>query len=452
MEKFLEELLPLMKAWSSRRAGGTPPILDKMTDEQLLAFTATFPHEEVSKEVKRLGVSQFRRWHCMANYYGVGRVPTSWIRAVNAYDMATAAEIGQRWIASESLDSLSAEERATRLVSAAYPMIISCTGSDSSFRAGLDMGVEACSLIEGPPGTPRRARDKESCVLGVWIDFICSFMVHAQVADTILQYFTSLDYAWSERDNFLRQIQENDPMFSRLPATHSRGYYMVNHVKLRAACYGNVFSALTSCGKIIDAARLLPALRQAVQTANNDAVTADLCLKIAEFGLASGPSQYSHALEEIDRGIAMMGSNCPSLFFRTKSFLLMKVGRRDDSVLKAIDACFADMRFRNQTSLSLVQRYWTEFADAFRPEDLRERASSYPNLLWAFQKSGGPLEKKEKRFASAARPVSVQTCLFCNTQAAKLLCCSICKTAAYCGIACQRSDWKSHKVVCKKQP
>ena len=29
-------------------------------------------------------------------------------------------------------------------------------------------------------------------------------------------------------------------------------------------------------------------------------------------------------------------------------------------------------------------------------------------------------------------------------------CCSKCKSAYYCGVECQRSDWKEHKVVCKK--
>ena len=38
------------------------------------------------------------------------------------------------------------------------------------------------------------------------------------------------------------------------------------------------------------------------------------------------------------------------------------------------------------------------------------------------------------------------------TSPASLLLCSRCKSAAYCGPACQKSDWKSHKLICATAP
>eukprot|EP01084_Bolivina_argentea_P195170 334888_1 len=43
---------------------------------------------------------------------------------------------------------------------------------------------------------------------------------------------------------------------------------------------------------------------------------------------------------------------------------------------------------------------------------------------------------------------NTKSCKVCNTPTTSL--CSACRSAYYCGPKCQRGDWKTHKVSCKK--
>ena len=47
--------------------------------------------------------------------------------------------------------------------------------------------------------------------------------------------------------------------------------------------------------------------------------------------------------------------------------------------------------------------------------------------------------------------VETNTCAKCNFTFPHLSCCSKCEVTYYCSKECQRSDWKQHKNVCKKE-
>ncbi|KAJ7658671.1 hypothetical protein DFH06DRAFT_1130961 [Mycena polygramma] len=53
--------------------------------------------------------------------------------------------------------------------------------------------------------------------------------------------------------------------------------------------------------------------------------------------------------------------------------------------------------------------------------------------------------------AEVPRNMSCAGCYEPETQTSKLLRCARCRTAAYCGKACQRRAWNSHKNYCKLQ-
>ena len=39
-------------------------------------------------------------------------------------------------------------------------------------------------------------------------------------------------------------------------------------------------------------------------------------------------------------------------------------------------------------------------------------------------------------------------CFHCQTESAKMMCCSQCHRAWYCGRPCQKKHWKHHKAAC----
>ena len=41
-------------------------------------------------------------------------------------------------------------------------------------------------------------------------------------------------------------------------------------------------------------------------------------------------------------------------------------------------------------------------------------------------------------------------CKHCKIEKLKMQKCSVCKSARYCSVECQRADWPSHKKCCKK--
>ena len=52
-----------------------------------------------------------------------------------------------------------------------------------------------------------------------------------------------------------------------------------------------------------------------------------------------------------------------------------------------------------------------------------------------------------KKLSSQAKPCNF-TCAYCNASSTKLMSCTRCGKAKYCGKDCQRMDWKNHKKVC----
>eukprot|EP01083_Nonionella_stella_P186645 683887_1 len=51
-------------------------------------------------------------------------------------------------------------------------------------------------------------------------------------------------------------------------------------------------------------------------------------------------------------------------------------------------------------------------------------------------------------YADEGDQKNTKSCKVCNTPTTSL--CSACRSAYYCGPKCQRGDWKTHKVSCKK--
>merc|ERR1712157_652631 len=58
----------------------------------------------------------------------------------------------------------------------------------------------------------------------------------------------------------------------------------------------------------------------------------------------------------------------------------------------------------------------------------------------------GVLPKSATKHLPQEKPL----CLTCKGDCAKVLRCSVCKTATYCSAQCQKEDWKFHKRLCKK--
>ena len=53
-----------------------------------------------------------------------------------------------------------------------------------------------------------------------------------------------------------------------------------------------------------------------------------------------------------------------------------------------------------------------------------------------------------KKGKGAALPEEAHRCFHCQTESAKMMCCSQCNSAWYCGKACQKKHWKQHKRAC----
>lgn len=48
-------------------------------------------------------------------------------------------------------------------------------------------------------------------------------------------------------------------------------------------------------------------------------------------------------------------------------------------------------------------------------------------------------------------PIIYKSCGFCKKHLAKRRMCSRCKKTGYCDAECQKSDWKTHKIVCTER-
>ena len=70
-------------------------------------------------------------------------------------------------------------------------------------------------------------------------------------------------------------------------------------------------------------------------------------------------------------------------------------------------------------------------------------ASSSSNSKPTKQAKGKTGKKGEK-----AAPEDTHRCYHCQTEGAKMMCCSQCHRAWYCGKPCQKKHWKQHKKAC----
>ena len=55
---------------------------------------------------------------------------------------------------------------------------------------------------------------------------------------------------------------------------------------------------------------------------------------------------------------------------------------------------------------------------------------------------------KGKKGKGAAESVETHRCFHCQTGSTKMMCCSQCHRAWYCGKPCQKKHWKQHKRAC----
>ena len=58
----------------------------------------------------------------------------------------------------------------------------------------------------------------------------------------------------------------------------------------------------------------------------------------------------------------------------------------------------------------------------------------------------GTTGKKKGKGASASE--DTHRCFHCQTESTKMMCCSQCHRAWYCGKPCQKKHWKQHKKAC----
>ncbi len=85
--------------------------------------------------------------------------------------------------------------------------------------------------------------------------------------------------------------------------------------------------------------------------------------------------------------------------------------------------------------------------DASAPAVANSTSSSTPTKT---TKKGtkGKTGKKGKGKDAAAPPEETHRCFHCQTDGAKMMCCSQCHRAWYCGRPCQKKHWKQHKKAC----
>ena len=55
---------------------------------------------------------------------------------------------------------------------------------------------------------------------------------------------------------------------------------------------------------------------------------------------------------------------------------------------------------------------------------------------------------KGKKGKGAAESEETHRCFHCQTESTKMMCCSQCHRAWYCGRPCQKKHWKQHKKAC----
>eukprot|EP00618_Florenciella_parvula_P039439 CAMPEP_0119472460 /NCGR_PEP_ID=MMETSP1344-20130328/4513_1 /TAXON_ID=236787 /ORGANISM="Florenciella parvula, Strain CCMP2471" /LENGTH=122 /DNA_ID=CAMNT_0007505413 /DNA_START=650 /DNA_END=1015 /DNA_ORIENTATION=+ len=84
--------------------------------------------------------------------------------------------------------------------------------------------------------------------------------------------------------------------------------------------------------------------------------------------------------------------------------------------------------------------------DASAPAAANSTSSSTPTKTTkkAKGKTGGMGKGKE----AAAPPEETHRCFHCQSEGAKMMCCSQCHRAWYCGKPCQKKHWKLHKKAC----
>eukprot|EP01083_Nonionella_stella_P144758 452487_1 len=78
--------------------------------------------------------------------------------------------------------------------------------------------------------------------------------------------------------------------------------------------------------------------------------------------------------------------------------------------------------------------------------DNDESESTFYAKAFCIEISG--FDKGIESYADEGDRKNTKSCKVCNTPTTSL--CSACRSAYYCGPKCQRGDWKTHKVSCKK--
>ena len=89
--------------------------------------------------------------------------------------------------------------------------------------------------------------------------------------------------------------------------------------------------------------------------------------------------------------------------------------------------------------------------DASAPAVANSTSSSTPTKTTKKAKcTTGKTEKKGKGKGkdAAAPPEETHRCFHCQSESAKMMCCSQCHRAWYCGKPCQKKHWKLHKRAC----
>ena len=61
---------------------------------------------------------------------------------------------------------------------------------------------------------------------------------------------------------------------------------------------------------------------------------------------------------------------------------------------------------------------------------------------------GNPKKQGGKKKGKGAPPETTHRCFHCQTESTKMMCCSQCHRAWYCGRPCQKKHWKEHKKAC----
>lgn len=96
----------------------------------------------------------------------------------------------------------------------------------------------------------------------------------------------------------------------------------------------------------------------------------------------------------------------------------------------------------------------SKFGPAIPQKDLPKLAKEFDKRMFSIPEMGPYLVVGQ--YGAAGQSIAprgdvvVEVCDSCRQSKGQLRKCSVCHSAQYCSVECQKADWKEHKLVCKR--